>query len=66
MAVIPTRQDTKLILEINNGDLTKMEEVIEKWHFKDFQSFLRFSTSILLETEDRTLWMKEKGEPIRI
>ena len=58
MAVIPNRKDGKLFLEIDNGDLDKMEEVLKKWNFKDEQSFWRFSLSILIETEDKALWIK--------
>ena len=63
MAVIPNRKDGKLFLEIDNGDLDKMEEVLTKWNFKDEQSFWRFSLSILIETEDKALWIKTNGEP---
>ena len=39
MAVISTRKDNKLTLEIDNveidnGDYTKMEEVLKRWNFK--------------------------------
>lgn len=66
MAVISTKKDNKLVLEIDNGDLTKMEEVLRKWNFKDEQSFLRFSVSILLETEGKSLWIKANGEPTSV
>ena len=61
MAVIATKEDNKLKLELDKGDLTKFEEVIEKWNFKNEQAFLRFVVSLLLETEDKELWMKENG-----
>ena len=66
MAVTPKKLENKLILEIDNGDLTKLEEVIRRWNFKDEQSLLRFSVSLLLETEDKELWMKSEGRPIPI
>lgn len=66
MAVISNEKDGKLILEIDNGDLTKMKDVLNKWNFKDIQSFWRFSVSILLKTEDNALWIKENQEPIAI
>lgn len=66
MAVTSTKKDDKLILEIDNGDLTKMKEVLDRWNFKDEQAFWRFSISLLLETEDKTLWIKEKGQPIPV
>jgi len=66
MAVKPTKKDNKLILEINNGDLTKMEEVLRRWNFKDEQAFWRFSVSTLLETEDKAIWIKSEGTPVSI
>jgi hypothetical protein len=66
MAVISTKKDNRLVLEIDNGDLTKMQEVLKRWNFKDEQSFWRFSVSILLETEDKSLWIKSNGQAIPI
>ncbi len=67
MAVIIDNQTEKeIILKIDNGDLTKMNEVIQKWNFKDIQSFWRFSISILLQTEGKKLWIQENGNPILI
>ncbi len=66
MAVSDRRKDTKLILEIDNGDLTKIDKVVEMWKFKDIQSFVRFTVSLLLETEDKELWIKHKGVPVRV
>lgn len=56
----------ELELKINNCDLKYMEEVLLRWNFKDIQSFWRFSVSILLETEEKELWIKDNGKPIRI
>lgn len=66
MAVISIRKDNKLTLEIDNGDYTKMEEVLKRWNFKDEQALWRFTISLLLETEDKSLWMKSEGQPISI
>ena len=51
-----------LSLEIDNGDLAKLNEVMEKWNFKDYQSFLRFVISIMLVTEDKFLSIKVRDE----
>lgn len=61
MAVKSTQEGEKLILEIDNGDSSKLNEVIEKWGFKDYQSFLRFSISIMLVTEEKFLAIKVDG-----
>ena len=66
MSVHREIKEDKLILTLDNGDKTKMEEVLEQWNFKDEQSFLRFSISLLLETEDKTLWMKSEGSPVEV
>jgi predicted component of type VI protein secretion system len=66
MAVKSKYQGDKLILEIDNGDLTKMKEVLRDWDFKNEQSFWRFSLSILLEAQDRELWIKSNDEVVQI
>ncbi len=67
MAVtIIAQKDDEITLKIDNGDLKKMEEVLTKWNFKDIQSFWRFSISILLQTEEKKLWIQENGNPILI
>ena len=67
MAVtIKEKNDKELILKIDNGDLFNMQEVIKRWNLKDEQALWRFCLSFLLATDDRTLWIKEKGEAIRV
>jgi len=52
----------KLILEIDNGDLEKLNQCMANWKFKDHQSFLRFAMSQLIVTEDKSLWIKSGGK----
>lgn len=66
MSVTATDKNEKLILELDNGDRSKLKEVIERWNFKDEQSFLRFTISMLLCTEDKVLWIKENGDLVQI
>lgn len=61
MAVISKNKNDKLIFEIDNGDLTKLNEVMKKWNFKDYQSFMRFVVSIMLLNEDNFLSIKVDG-----
>lgn len=61
-----SKENGRINLEVNQGDLTKMEQVLEEWNFKDIQSFWRFSISILLQTEEKKLWIQENGTPILI
>lgn len=51
-----------LELRFDNGDLTKLDNVIREWNFKDYQSFFRFAISIMLVTEDKFLSILTNGE----
>lgn len=66
MAVVSTKEKNKLILEIDNGDLLKMEEAILRWKFKNEQAFLRFVVSALLESEDTKIGIIDKGALVPI
>jgi len=66
MAVIATEKDNELFLKIDNDDLTKMKEVLERWKFKNEQAFLRFAFGLLIATEDKALWIKFNREPIKV
>lgn len=59
--IIENSDPSKIILEIDNGDKEKLEQALEKWNFKDHQSLLRFAVSVLLLTEDHTLWINKDG-----
>ena len=61
MAVISKIDDEKLVLVLDNGDQIKLDEVINKWNFKDYQSFLRFAVSTMLLNEDNFLSIKLDG-----
>lgn len=62
MAVKSKTEQGKLILEIDNGDLEKLTQSMTKWSFKDHQSLLRFAISVLLVTEDHSLWIRQNGQ----
>ncbi len=62
MAIKSKRENSKLILEVDNGDLEKLDQCMERWSFKDHQSMLRFAMSILLVTEDQSIWIKSGGK----
>jgi len=61
-------QDEKLNLQIDNGDLKKLKEAKEKWKFKDYQSFLRFMSSIMIDSKDNKIWIlgEDDREIIRV
>ncbi len=50
-----------LELAIDNGDKEKLEQVLNKWNFKDYESLLRFAASILLSSEDNTVSIRIKS-----
>ena len=49
-----------LELAIDNGDKEKLDQALKKWQFKDYQSLLRFTTSVILVTQDKSLWIVEE------
>ena len=61
MAIKSIEKDGKLILEIDNGDLEKLKQCMSEWSFRDNQSLIRFAISIMLVTEGKNLWIKQKG-----
>ncbi len=62
MAVKGRVEGQKLLLEVDNGDFTKLEEVMKKWAFKDYQSFLRFAISLLILNEEKSVSIKVDGK----
>lgn len=62
MAVRDTKNpDNTLTLHIDNGDLSKLDEVLRKWSFKDYQSLFRFAISVLILTDDKAISIKMNG-----
>ena len=61
MAVKSTKNGEKLILELDNGDVVKLEEVMNKWGFKDHQSLIRFVVSMLILNEDNSFSLRIDG-----
>lgn len=61
MAVKSSKKESCLTLEINNGDLTKLDEVMAKWGFKDYQGFMRFAISVFLLSEDNSISINLNG-----
>ena len=61
MAIKEIQQDSKITLEIDNGDLEKFHKVMHEWNFKDAQSFLRFVLSIFLINQEKSIKIKMDG-----
>lgn len=62
MAVV-TKVDNpeKLELEVNNGDLKALNEIIETWDFKDKESALRFAIAVMKITKPGRLFQEENN-----
>lgn len=63
MAVKEITGNEELTLKLDNGDYEKFKEVLDKWKFKDSQSFLRFAISVMLLTERNVLYIDKDGFP---
>ncbi len=50
----------KLVLELNNGDLKVLNEIIESWKFRDSPSAIRFALAVLKMTPPGELSNKEQ------
>lgn len=61
MGIKDEKEGAMLHLHIDNGDLDKLQQAMEKWSFKDYQSLIRFSVSILLLTENKSISIKMNG-----
>lgn len=61
MAVKDQKTNNKLILEIDNGDLEKLDKALNKWNFKDYQSLLRFAVSVFILSDNNSISMQMDG-----
>jgi hypothetical protein len=54
MSIKKTFEDSeKTVLEFDNGDKMKLKEIMDSWHFKDEESFLRFAMIVFSESSDK-------------
>lgn len=66
MAVIEKQENDKLVLDIDGDDKQKIDAVMQKWNFKDQQSFLRFISSILLDTKGNSVYLETDNGIIKV
>lgn len=66
MAISSEEKEGKLILTIDNGDLERLNAVVERWHFIDYQGLMRFMCSIMIDTKDTKLYMEGDNGPFRV
>jgi len=63
---IKETSEGKISLDIDNGDLRTIKNTIEKWKFKDIESYLKFAISVLARTENKNIWIEEKDTRIKL
>ena len=66
MSVKTTKTTENMTLVIDNGDRENMDKVLSKWQFKDEESFIRFVTSILLDTQDNSIYIQRNFAPAKV
>jgi len=54
MAIKAEKKGDSLLLEINNGELNKLRETLEKWEFRDYSSLLSFMISLVVLNESKS------------
>lgn len=60
------KNDPKIILTINNGDLAALNDTLNSYGFVDYEALLRYALVALLRTEDNRLYIKENGGVVKL
>ncbi len=58
--IIKHEDGVLLQVEFNNGDLKALNDIKDKWHFKDLEGVLRFGLAVLTISEDGKLFHEKK------
>jgi hypothetical protein len=66
MSVKATASTENLTLVIDNGDRENLTKVLSAWNFKDEESFLRFVSSIMLDTQEKAIYIQRNSAPMRV
>jgi hypothetical protein len=59
-----TEQNLKI--DINNGDLKALEDIINNWKFKDKASALRFAIAVLKQSSRDSLGIRNKDGHVNL
>ena len=46
---------------LNNGDRVALEQVMQKWNFRDEESFIRFAIALMVKAEGNRIWIQING-----
>lgn len=66
MAISQTDINDTLTLTINNGDRETLQRILETYNFRNYESFLRFVSSIMTDAQDRTLFILRDSVPMKV
>ena len=70
MAIIKKSEDEqKIELEVNNGDLQALKEIIKSWGFADETKALRFGIAILAKASsggNNKIYIDENGDKVSL
>lgn len=58
--------ETKISLEMDNGDLQALKAVITKYNFKDEEAALRFALFVLLNAEKNVVYVDEGEKKVAL
>jgi hypothetical protein len=61
-----SEKNGNIILEFSNGDIDKFNEAMQRYNFKNAQSFIRFATSILLAAQYKSIKIKKNNDFIEV
>lgn len=61
-----TSTEIQLDLEVDNGDLEALKQVIAKYHFTGEEAALRFALIVLLNTENNNVYIDKNGQVVKI
>lgn len=63
---ILAEEPKKISLEIDNGDLQAITEVMKKYNFKDEEAMIRFILFVLIKSENNTVYIDEGEKKVAL
>lgn len=66
MAISAEQKEGSLVLTIDNGDLERLNAVVSRWNFIDYQGLIRFMCSIMTDTKENKLYMEGPNGPFPV
>lgn len=55
-----------LFVGLSNGDKMAIEEAMQRWHFKDVESLIKFALAVLIKAENGKLSAQVEGSQINL